>query len=49
VKANTTAFKSRKLDLTGLAAPKNWQVSVVAVTKYGEGEKASVFVNVTNK
>jgi hypothetical protein len=49
VKANTAAFKSRKLYLTGLAAPKNWQVSVVAVTKYGEGEKASVFVNVPNK
>jgi hypothetical protein len=49
LKANTTAFKSRKLDLTGLAAPKNWQVSVVAVTKYGEGEKASVFVNVPSK
>ena len=49
VKANTTAFKSRKLDLTGLAAPKNWQVSVVAVTKHGEGEKASVFVNVPSK
>jgi hypothetical protein len=49
VKANTTAFKSRKIYLTGLAAPKSWQVSVVAVTKYGESEKASVFVNVPNK
>ena len=49
VKANTTAFKSRKLDLTGLAAPKNWQISVLAVTKNGESEKASVFVNVPNK
>jgi hypothetical protein len=49
VKANTTAFKSRKLDITGLTAPKNWQISVVAVTKNGESEKASVFVNVPNK
>ena len=49
VKANTTAFKSRKLDITGLTAPKNWQISVVAVTKNGESDKASVFVNVPNK
>jgi hypothetical protein len=49
LKANAATFKSRKLDLTGLTAPRNWQVSVVAVTKYGEGEKASVFVNVPNK
>jgi hypothetical protein len=48
VKNTSSAFKSRKLYLTGLAAPKNWQVSVVAVTKYGEGEKASVYVNVPN-
>ena len=49
VKVNTTAFKSRKLDLTGLAAPKNWQISVVAVTKYGESEKSTVFSNVPSK
>jgi hypothetical protein len=48
VKNTSSAFKSRKLYLTGLAAPKNWQVSVVAVTKYGQGEKASVYVNVPN-
>jgi hypothetical protein len=48
VKANTTAFKLRKLDITGLTAPKNWQISVVSVTKNGESEKASVFVNVPN-
>ena len=49
VKANTPAFKARKLDLTGLAAPKNWQISVVAITTYGEGEKATVYANVPSK
>ena len=49
VRSGSSAFKSRKISLTGLAAPKSWQVSVVAVTKYGESEKASVFVNVPRK
>jgi hypothetical protein len=49
VRSSSSAFKSRKIYLTGLAAPKSWQVSVVAVTKYGESEKASVFVNVPSK
>jgi hypothetical protein len=46
VKANTTAFKARKLTLTSLAAPKNWNISVVAVTKYGQSEKSTIYVNV---
>jgi hypothetical protein len=46
VKANTAAFKARKLTLTSLAAPKNWNISVVAVTKYGQSEKSTIYVNV---
>jgi hypothetical protein len=49
VRPSSSAFKSRKIYLTGLAAPKSWQISVVAVTKYGEGEKTTVFVKVPNK
>lgn len=49
IKANTPAFKARKLDLTGLSAPKSWQISVVAVTKYGESEKTTVYADVPSK
>jgi hypothetical protein len=49
VRSGSSAFKSRKIYLTGLAAPKSWQISVVAVTKHGEGEKSTVFVKVPNK
>ena len=49
VKANSAAFKARKIELTSLAAPKNWQISIVAVTKHGEGEKATVTFKVPNK
>jgi|LauGreSBDMM110SN_4_FD.fasta_scaffold24063_2 hypothetical protein len=49
VRSGSSAFKSRKIYLTDLAAPKSWQISVVAVTKHGEGEKSTVFVKVPNK
>jgi hypothetical protein len=49
VKKKTAAFNSRMLTISSLAAPKNWSISVVAVTKNGQSEKATVFVNVPNK
>jgi len=49
VRSGSSAFKSRKIYLTDLAAPKSWQISVVAVTKHGEGEKSTVIVKVPNK
>ena len=49
VKANTIAYKSRKLSISSLAAPKNWSISVAAVTKNGQSEKTTVYVNVPNK
>gem|GEM_PF-1777747 len=49
VKSGSSAFKSKKIYLTGLAAPKRWQISVVAVTKHGEGEKSNISVKVPIK